>query len=157
MLLPHTMKCQRSRGFYPFLFVPNIMSMIFDCVHLPSCQKTQRWESGLTALSLTSAPAFQELNKRHRIAVGVMPQAETRGNLAWEGNVTIHHTDMSQVSFPLQMPPGCLTESPTMDTHRMNPTTAGKIQSDCWIQIAFLSFCWILSEKGLALVLFFDR
>lgn len=84
------MKCQRSRGFYPFLFVPNIMSMIFDCVHLPSCQKTLRWESGLTALSLTSAPAFQELNKRHRIAICVVPQAETTENLAWEGNVTIH-------------------------------------------------------------------
>lgn len=84
MLLPQTMKCQRSRGFYPVLFVPNIMSVIFDYVHLPSCQKTQRWESGLPALSLTSAPAFQELNKWHRIAIGVMPQAETTKNLSWE-------------------------------------------------------------------------
>lgn len=90
MLLPHTMKCQKSRGCYPFLFVPNVMSMIFDCVHLPSCQKTPRWESGLTALSLTSVPAFQELKKWHRTAIGMRPQAETTENQAWDGNVTIH-------------------------------------------------------------------
>lgn len=35
MLLPQTMKCQRSGGFYPFLFVPKIMSMILDCGHPP--------------------------------------------------------------------------------------------------------------------------
>lgn len=36
------------------------------------------------------SPSLSGLNKRHRIAIGVMPQAETTENLAWEGNVTIH-------------------------------------------------------------------
>lgn len=83
MLLPHTMTCQRSRRFYPFLFVPNTMSMIFDCVHLPSWIRTHSLEPHVS-------PSLSGAEQRHRIAIGVVPQAETTENLAWEGNVTIH-------------------------------------------------------------------
>jgi hypothetical protein len=68
-----------------------------------------------TALSLTSAPAFQELYKWHRIGISVTPEPVTMeksvlgiGVEFGEGNGTIVHTDVSQVPFPLQIPPGVL-------------------------------------------------